>query len=196
MDRDTEIQKRLEAVFDKEWIVIVDKLTIFVHFKLRGWKMFKGAHSEQNLGIDAVNYYVNGAIEKLISLQWDWKYEKYTLFEQLKTIIGSMISTNVESFKSKKEKVILMEDKKLTTLVENETDDNSDDTYELFKEALEACSKDDDDLQLYVMALDEYNTFDEIADATGFEKKKLYVLQKKIGRRIEKYLETKKEPAK
>lgn len=193
MDSKTETQTRLEAISDKEWILIVDELTRFVHFKLKGWKIKMGAHSEQNLGIDAINYYVNGAIEKIISHSWEWKYEKYSLIEQLRVIIGSMMSSNVESYKNKKGECYPTEDKKLNSLAEKETDGENNEQYEIFHKALYECSKDDEELQLYVMALDESNSFDEISRLTGFEKKKLYVLQKKIGRRIENYLKIQKE---
>ena len=43
------------------------------------------------------------------------------------------------------------------------------------------------------MALDECNSFDEMVETLGFEKKKLYSLQKKMTRRVLSYLETKKE---
>jgi len=43
------------------------------------------------------------------------------------------------------------------------------------------------------MALEDCNSFDEMCETTGFEKKKLYSLQQKMTRRIKSYLETKKE---
>jgi len=193
MDRSNEIKLRLEAVSDKEWMNIIHELTAFVHFKLQGWKMKKGAHSEQNLGIDAVNYYVNGAIEKIFYLKWDWKYEKYSLLEQLKLTIGSMMSSNVEIYKNKKIVVTTTEDDVLNIMAQNASEDYSDETYKLFRQALDECSKDNEDLQLYVLALDEGRTFDELSDITGFDKTKLYALQKKIGLRVKKYLQTKKE---
>jgi hypothetical protein len=195
MERKSEIQSRLESTSDKDWLNIVDELTKFVHFKLKGWKIKKGAHSEQNLGIDAINYYVNGAIEKVFSFSWEWKYEKYSLIDQLKVIIGSMMSSNVESYKIKKGYNYPIEDGKINALAEKESEFENDEQYDLFRIALEECSKNDEDLQLYVMALDECNSFDDISKLTGFEKKKLYVLQKKITRRIENYLKTKKESA-
>ena len=98
MEKDKKILKRLHAVPDREWLEVIDKLTIFVRFKLKGKTIF-GAHSEQYLGVEPVEYYVDEAIAKLFSLEWEWKFEKHSLIEQLKRIVGSMISTNVESFK-------------------------------------------------------------------------------------------------
>jgi len=63
----------------------------------------------------------------------------------------------------------------------------------LFKKAIEECSKDDEDLQLYAMALDECNSFDEMSGELEWDKKKLYSLQQKLTRRVIKYFETNKE---
>lgn len=189
---DKEILKQLNAISDNEWLDVIDKLTTYVHFKLKGRTIF-GAHSEQNLGINPVEYYVDDAIGKLFSLEWKWQFEKYSLLEQLQRVVGSMISTNVEKFKAKKESIILMDEEKLVSLEKSEIDGNEVQYYEVFKQALEECSKDDEELQLYVMALDECASFDEMVEATGIEKKKLYVLQKKMTRRVTKYLDTNKE---
>ncbi|HSV87842.1 MAG TPA: hypothetical protein VLH61_04310 [Bacteroidales bacterium] len=192
MDNDKEILQHLNSITDIEWMDVVDKLTTYVHFKLKGRTLF-GAHTEQNLGGNPVDYYVDEAIGKLFSLEWKWQFEKYSLLEQLQRVVGSMISTNVEKFKTKKEDIILMEEDKLISMEKSEINDYDVEYYEIFKKALEECSKDDEDLQLYVMALDECISFDEMVTATGFEKKKLYVLQKKMTRRVTTYLETNKE---
>jgi hypothetical protein len=86
-----------------------------------------------------------------------------------------------------------MDEEKLVSLEKYEIDGNEVQYYEVFKQALEECSKDDEELQLYVMALDECASFDEMVETTGIEKKKLYVLQKKMTRRVTKYLDTNKE---
>jgi len=192
MDNDKEILQHLNSITDIEWMDVVDKLTIYVHFKLKGRTLF-GAHSEQNLGGNPVDYYVDEAIGKLFSLEWKWQFEKYSLLEQLQRVVGSMISTNVKKLKTKKEDIILMEEDKLISMDKSEINDYDVEYYEIFKNALEECSKDDEDLQLYVMALDECISFDEMVTATGFEKKKLYVLQKKMTRRVTTYLETNKK---
>ena len=192
MDKDNEILKQLDAIPDREWHKVVDKLTTYIHFKLKGRTLF-GAHSEQNLGVNPIDYYVDEAIGKLFSLEWKWQFKKYSILEQLQRIVGSMISNNVEKFKAKKKPISLIEEEQLAVLAENKFDDETSEDYEKFKDALEKCSQDDEELQLYIMALDECNSFDEMVEVLGFEKKKLYSLQKKMTRRVLSYLETKKE---
>ncbi|GET30794.1 hypothetical protein [Prolixibacter sp. SD074] len=190
MDSDSEILKRLHAIPEKEWVDVVDKLTVYVHFKLKGRTIF-GAHSEQYLGIDPINYYIGEAIGKLFSLEWQWQFEKYSLLDQLKKIVWSLMSTNVDKYKvSQKTKKAFEEIRKPELEVDDE--DHDDENYKLFRNALDECSKDDEDLQLYVMALDECRSFDEMVKALGFDKKKLYALQKKMTRRVTSYIETKK----
>ncbi|MFR3216430.1 MAG: hypothetical protein ACLTWE_08030 [Dysgonomonas mossii] len=197
MENDNEILERLHAIPDKEWVDIIDKLTRYVFFKLKAKTLF-GAHSEENLGIDPINYYVDTAIEKLFSLEWKWQFEKFTILEQLQRIVGSLISANVEKYKTAKENQVLLVDNEVLAVIADKLSDDeyNDEQYELFKEALHECSKDDDELQFYVMALEECNSFDEMEEVTGFEKSKLYVLQKKMTRRIKSYLTTRKETVK
>lgn len=192
MDNDKEILQHLNSITDSEWLDVVDKLTTYVHYKLKGRTLF-GAHSEQNLGGNAIDYYVNEAIGKLFSLEWKWQFEKYSLLEQLQRVIGSMISSNIEKFKAQKLYITSMEEDKLISLEKSEINDCELEYYAVFRNALEECSKDDEDLQLYVMALDDCRSFDEMVISTGFEKKKLYVLQKKMTRRVIAYIETNKK---
>jgi hypothetical protein len=192
MGNDNEILEKLYSITEKEWKEVVNALTKWVYFKLKGKTLF-GAHSEQNLGISSVDYYVDGAIEKLFSLEWKWKFEEYTIFEQLQRIVGSMMSTNVEKCKTQKEEIIFLENEDLISIIDkNNVEEYNDEIYQAFLEALSACTIDDEDLQLYALAISEYNSFDEISRELGWEKSKLYRLQKKLTRRIIKYLETKK----
>lgn len=192
MENDKEIRKRLDAISDKEWIDIIDKLTNWVSWKLKR-KTLSGAHSEQNLGVNPVNYYVTEAISKLFAFEWEWKFEKFTLLEQLQRIAGSIISANVVKFKKQKGEIVPTEDEILDALLEkNSSEEIDDNNYQLFLNALSECTKDDDELQLYALAIHECNSFDEMSKELGWDKAKLYVLQKKLTRRIIKHLETKK----
>lgn len=192
MNKENEILKRINAVSDEEWRHVIDDLTTFVSFKLNG-KTLYGAHTESNLGLGPVEYYVEESIFKLLNLDWEWKFEEYSLLEQLRRIAGSLISANVEKFRNKKLNITYHEEEKLSVIAGAKEADEDDFHYRIFKEALLACSEDDEELQLYVMALDECNTFDEMSKLLGFGKPKLYALQKKITRRIKVYLEKKIE---
>ena len=191
MEKDNEILKRLHSVTDKEWIGIVDSLTKWVYFKLNGKTLF-GAHSEHNLGVTPINYYVDGAIEKLFSLEWKWKYEKYTLLEQLQAIAGSMISENVRKFKTQKVINTPMKDIELYSLIgKNNAEEYDDSVYQSFLDTLSICTSDDEELLFYSVAVLTCNSFDEMSKELDWDKSKLYTMQRKLARRIIKYLETK-----
>ena len=191
MEEKDEILKKLLAIQDNEWQIIIKKLANHVRYRLKG-KILFGAHSEQNLYFEPINYYVDGAIEKLFSLDWKWKFDKYTLDEELKRVANSMISESVRKYRVKKDRneiPLLIDQQQIEASCGIEDEEYSEEDYSIFREALDKCSEDDEDLQLYVMALSDCKSFDEIENITGFEKKKLNTLQKKLTRRIESYLQ-------
>lgn len=187
MCNNEEILKRLNEITEKEWKKIINSLTTFVYLRLKGRTLY-GAHSEENLGINAVDYYIDEAIAKLYSFEWQWQFEKYSLLEQLRRIIGSLMSKNVEKYKQKKFFEIPYEDIELNKLKENEFDVvEENEQWEILESVLEECSKDDDEMQLYIMAVKECNTFDEMGKLLNWGKKKLHVTQRKLIRRLIKY---------
>lgn len=202
MDRKSHISEKLNSVSDKEWGEIIDKLTVFLRFKLKG-RVKYGAHSEENLGVDAINFYIEDAIQKLFEHKWDWKFEEYNIIEQLKRIISSSISENVRKEKHKLKdgdkncevfKIIPTDPTILATLIEQQDDSDceTDQSLKLFEEILIECSKDDPDLELLVLALQETNDSDEIVRQFGWDKTKLYSLQRKLYRRVRRFSEIKR----
>ncbi len=76
-----------------------------------------------------------------------------------------MISADVEKHKTVKENPVLLVDNDASSAMADELCDNeySDGQYELFKETLQECSKYDAEPQFYTMALEKYDSFDEMA---------------------------------
>ncbi|MEZ5199296.1 MAG: hypothetical protein R2764_23810 [Bacteroidales bacterium] len=192
MDRNDIISRMLTAIPDTEWKNIIDELTVFVGYKLKGKTVF-GAHSENTLGVEPIQYYIHDAIEKLFSHTWDWKYEDYTITEQLKRIIGSTISENVRKEKVKQNiKELSVEPNTLSHLAgkvnNSEVDEEDAETkIKVFEEILFECSKDDPELEILVLALFETSDTNKIAEQTGWEKKKIYSLHRKLYRRARSY---------
>ena len=205
MDRNKTISEKLDSISDEEWLAIFNKLTVYVRFKLKGRTKY-GAHTEANLGIDALNFYIEDAVQKLFEHTWDWKFEEYNLLEQLKRIISSTISENVRKENTKKNQkerdenadktveIVPTESEKLIWLAEemNTSEDLTKETLEQFEKILVECSKDEPDLELLVMALLETADSDEIAKQFKWDKSKLYTLQRKLYRRVRKYAEVQK----
>ena len=56
---------RLERVGEKEWREALDEVTAYLRWRLKG-KTKRGAHSERELGMPALDYYQDEAVVKLI----------------------------------------------------------------------------------------------------------------------------------
>ena len=57
--------ERLETVSDKQWREALDEVTAYLRWRLAG-KTKCGAHSEQELGRQALDYYQEEAVVKLM----------------------------------------------------------------------------------------------------------------------------------
>lgn len=94
--------KKLDEVSDIEWKIAIKKCEKHLHFRLINKTKF-GAHSIENLGIPAKDYYLEYAYSRIFDGFWQWK-DDYDLTEQLIRIIDSRISTVVKSYTDAKEK--------------------------------------------------------------------------------------------
>ena len=191
MNTDQQIEK-LNSVREEEWQKVIIELGKWVKMRLL-YKTIYGAHSNYNLGCDPVEYYVYGAIDKLYDGTWEWKFEKYSLIGQLKAIAGSMMSENVRKTKSKKVTLVSTEMEELVKFSdqnswEEETNEKEMENEQLFYEALEACSKGDEDLTLYVYALQICRSNDEICKELQWDKHKMYTVHRKLFRRMTNYI--------
>lgn len=100
--RKREIERQLKLVSPEEWDGICSRCKTWLRSKLWG-KTSGGAHAEKELGLPAEDYYLNEAIALIYEFRWEWKFEKFSLTEQIIRICNSLISRQVEKFKSKKE---------------------------------------------------------------------------------------------
>ncbi|MEM8999822.1 MAG: hypothetical protein AAGB24_06120 [Bacteroidota bacterium] len=93
---------RLDAVSTKEWENALKKCHDHLTLRLSN-KTKYGAHSSENLGFPAVDYYTEYAYDSIIYGHWEWK-EEFDLGQQLIRIADSRISTIVDSFVRANEK--------------------------------------------------------------------------------------------
>ena len=84
--------ERLLEIDDGRWKTIMDTLYGFVRYKVCYWE--SGAFSVKNLPEPAEKYFVHEAIKKLWECVREWR-EDLTIEEQLRQIIGSMMSEEV-----------------------------------------------------------------------------------------------------
>ena len=192
---------RLDTVTEKDWRDALDQLTAYLTWRLRG-KTARGAHSEKALGMPAFDYYQEEAVVKLIEGEWKWQ-ERFTLGKQLEKIAAGLITKNAEKWErahpwEKQDGTNRMEDvipKRKPDLIEFSDDmeqysdildddgkEEVDETYEMVMTLV----ADDDELVLYVQAIQECNSFQDLPERMGISIKRVYRLQEKLMRRLRK----------
>ncbi len=124
---------------------------------------------------------------------WDWKFEKYTLTEQLIRIINSMISEQVRKFKVEKAKlpVIQYTDDETTLddpqdLLTDEAAAEKEGIIDEFLNLTQEAIKGDDNLEMLYLHLMEGKEYSEIAKEMNMEIKKIYKLAEKLKEKVKK----------
>lgn len=192
-------KKRLETVSDEKWQEALDELTAYLLWRLRG-RTQHGAHSERELGMPALDYYQEEAVVKLIEGDWKWQ-DRFSLGKQLERIAADMITKQVQKWE--REHPWLTEDgmpKSGESIPERKpqmieyTDDmeqyseiQNDDGQEVLDETYNvvyALVADDEELTLFVCAIEHCGNFKDLSEHTGWEIKKVYRLMEKLMRRI------------
>lgn len=192
MTRKELVLSKLVVVSDSEWLAAMAKCHEHMKLKLKR-KTLTGAHSTAVLSMPAPEYYLTNAIQKLYEPEgWDWKFEKYTLTEQLIRIINSMISEQVRKYKVEKannpavhftddDDVFETEDQ-LTEEEAKERESAIDEFLVLTEEAI----KGDDNLETLYLHLMENKSYPDIAKEMNIDIKKVYKLAEKLKEKVKK----------
>lgn len=195
---------RLDAVTDKEWREALDEVTAYLRWRLAG-KTQRGAHSEKELGMPALDYYQEEAVVKLIEGDWKWQ-DRFSLGKQLVRIATDLVTKQTQKWL--RAHPLLTEDGKLKNdedmipqrkqeLIEY-TDDmepfagilddpstgsgtpEMDETYDV----VYGLVADDEELTVFVSAIEHCGNFKDLPEHTGWEMKHVYRLMEKLMRRI------------
>lgn len=149
-----------------------------------------GAHGGQNLGMDAINFYVGESFRRLYEPNgWDWKYDKYSFAEQLIRIANKLISDKVSSYKKKKDSLPAFEEKDVSDFydlseIAQEDITGNEEVYSKLVEIAHKVAEDDDDLSYYTIRYFEAADPQTIASEMDIPIKQVYVLRKKLVRRL------------
>jgi len=191
--------ERLETVSDKQWREALDELTDYLRWRLRG-KTQRGAHSERELGMPALDYYQEEAVVKLIEGDWKWQ-DRFSLGKQLERIAADLITKQVQKWerehpfltedgRCKRDDVIPERKPELieyTDEMEQYSDILGDDGQEELDETYDVVYglvADDEELTLFVSAIEHCGNFKDLPEHTSWEMKKVYRLMEKLMRRI------------
>ncbi|MEQ8360381.1 MAG: hypothetical protein RH860_12895 [Cytophagales bacterium] len=201
MTRRELVLKKLHSLSDKEQEYAVSELTRFVMKKLRKGSKFdrtlSGAHSEKNLGDEAVTFYVSKTLEALYKPDgWDWKFEERSLAEQLIRIAKKFISDEVSKYRKLRDKAdgdpyhsfVPKDANDLFDLLDTSENDDEisvvlDRIYLIAKE----CTADDDNLHYFTLRYLDGADFKTIASEMELHIEQIYVLRKKLVRRLESH---------
>lgn len=192
--------ERLESVSEKEWREALDQVTAYLRWRLKG-RTKRGAHCEKELGMPALDYYQEEAVVKLIEGDWLWQ-ERFTLGEQLVRITADLVTKQVKKWerehpwltedgtpkteheiiaKRKDELIELTDDmEQFAGILDDDGQDELDDTYNLVYGLVE----DDEELTIFVSAIEHCGNFKDLPEHTGWEIKHVYRLMEKLMRRI------------
>lgn len=171
------VLEKLEELTDEDWLVCLEICRNHIKTKLYN-RTNIGAHCAETLGMDAVDYYVGEAIEKIYTGVWEWKFEQFSITDQLIRVINSMISEQVRKYKRAKEN-------NLTTIESKEPD------FYLFKEVVDIESSEEeiyekqvdliftaiegsDFLESIFLAIHDGLSYSDIVEKLGITKTKLY----------------------
>lgn len=193
---------KLDAVTEKQWREALDELTAYLRWRLKG-RTQRGAHSERELGMPALDYYQEEAVVKLIEGEWLWQ-ERFTLGKQLERIAADLITKQVkkwerehpwltedgkpkdeDSIPQRKPELIEFTDDidQFEDILDDDGREELDDTYNLVYGLVE----DDEELTIFVSAIEHCGNFKDLPEHTGWEMKHVYRLMEKLMRRIRRW---------
>ncbi len=194
---------KIESVTNIVWEIALRKATKHLDYRLWDKTRF-GAHSIENLGVPAKEYYLNYAYMSIIYGKWEWKND-FDLPKQLIRIIDSRISTVVESYRKIKDKnaerekegKYLLTHTEVVQDVENTFYDLEDDNgiikedllkieeqYEKVQEFIS--NSDDEDLIMFWECIKEGYTRKDTAELIGKTPRRLDKIKEKLLRQLKK----------
>lgn len=181
-------RKKTDQLTDSDWKVALKKCKEHLKWKLQQ-KTLSGVHGSSNLGIDAVDYYLGMAFEKILNGTWEWK-DSYTLGQQMIRIADSSISTSVEKAKTDKYEALQVKyvdvEQEFYDLAEPPDEDCEQEFSKRLKNIEDAIVG---DLQLEIMyeAIKEGNKRVEIAQILELDVRQFDKLREKLIRRVKQY---------
>lgn len=189
-----EIEEQLRNMTNAEWETLLNNLQQFVEMKLRGRTKY-GAHSVYFLGEEACEYYIMISISKVLTMERKWDFKIFTLEDQLKRIIGSLMSKNVERFKNQKVQFLHEDEDTLEFLSftyapeeeDPEFDNDRDVQYHILYQAHKIIF-DDLEMKIYTLVYYNYMGSAEIAEFLGMEKKVIQAIRHNAKRRLVRFL--------
>lgn len=194
MTRRELVLRKLHELPEEEIVDAIQRLTHHVKARMRFESYLDrtkvGAHSQDFLGMPAIEFYVGESVKRLYDPKgWDWKFEERTLAEQLIRIANKLISDKPKQFQKHQSKTPDIDNRDAGDIydLESVASDNIEGKEEEYARLVEAAyevSEDDDELQYFVCSYFENTEYEVIAQEMGISLNQLHVLRKKLVRRL------------
>ena len=169
--------ERIQRITEAEWREALKELSVYIMRRLHGRTKY-GAHSQSVLGMDPLDYYIGESVSALLSGEWKWK-DDHPLSDQLQRIAWSKINKQVKQYELRKSVLSTLD---LDSSADIATPDEESD---IFFEECQRAANGDMELELYVQAIHDCNSFEEICEDLGIaDRQYIYNLQRKLKRRI------------
>lgn len=176
--------EKLESVIDTDWVVALKQCKDHVALRLRKRTLF-GAHAEERLGMDPLEYYVSYAYDCILTGQWEWK-DGRTLGQQLVRIADNRIGKEVEKYKTSHDGVFSTSAEKIEELFYSE--DSPPEEPSIVQEAvfskqiavIEEAVKGEESLEIFWECVKDGMKRDEIADFMEKRPKQIDKLREKL----------------
>mgnify|MGYP000645308201 CR=1 FL=1 len=181
---------KLEQVEEEEWLVVLEKARKHIEIRIKGRTKY-GAHSEENLGMDAIDCYVGETIKRLYEGIRDWKFETRSLEVEFIRIIDSIISEEVRKIKDKPEdatKIISVDPDSFLIEDVEQSEENVEKLYEEQVTTIFDAISGDEVLEEIFLLIHDGKTYDEIAKKLDIPKSKIYRAVDKIKRKVKSNL--------
>jgi hypothetical protein len=188
-----QILLKLSKIPPETWEAVSNKCYGHINMKLAG-KTASGAHSGQRLGMEAPDFYFVNAVNAIYSITWEWKYEKFSIDEQLIRIINSMISEQVRKYKREIEqgkKTVLIGNDQLALQLEDELDEQYDESYLIkLSNALIMACENNEKFKNFIHLKQKGFDYSDICNEMNCTRDEAYQIMETIARRARKILKS------
>lgn len=195
-------KKRLALVSKQQWREALATLTRHmtkklgaVHIEdewtggvLKGGKTRTGAHSELNLGGNALQHYQGGAVKALYHGEAEWP-EGTPLADALIEAVNELMKEEVSAYKKRHNLIGLRAEDDVETMPEAQQPAEEEDTRVEQLQMMWDAVKGEPDLERYVDALGRHRKLEGLSKELGISKRDADNLRKRVKRRTEKIKE-------
>jgi hypothetical protein len=184
---------KLAAIPDSEWKQTIKKCYSHLRIKLYN-KTSSGAHTEQRLGMNPLEYYFSNAYMKVCSGKRAWNYKEVSIDEHLISVMDSLMNSEVKKYKVEQKHnrmTVLVEPDQLSLFNKKESHETTDeDEMAKLKKALNEVCEENGRYKLFVDLTSQGLDYDAICGKMKCDKKEAYRIKEAIVKKAKKKMKS------